>query len=466
MSSKFQAGAARISITPSLDSLPRMAGFIYREGPATGVHDDIYASALVLKTQDNAVAIVSIDIIGVSAAFVAEVRTMIEDATGIKGDNVMIAATHTHSAPVFGILKGCGKANNLWLEDVKKNTVKAVKKASDNAIDAKLASGLGTLEGLTYNRHQVLKKDKLVVMPLQKDEDLLKRNIPDYTVRVIRIEGVDGSPISIFSSFSCHPALLDYNNLLISSDYVYYTRETIEKDFGGIAVFATAACGDMNPLNFNTTDDLEKQYKYTKTLGQAVAKEALKIAAGLTPTDQVKLSSVSQIIKAPLYNVPTKDKVEELLKENRELLEKIKNDEATISPSGLIFSKTGQINYQSFYLEYLEECLEKLSCDNVEDQKKVDMEIHVILINEFTIIGVPGEPYVAIAFAIQDKFPNKKCVMLDCANGAEGYIPDKAAHPDGGYTVERAHRFHGQLGAFAPEMEDIIVETAIRLIGS
>ena len=457
-------GTAKIDITPLGNVW--MDGMI-RSHRSEGVHDPLFARALVLANSEDraeAFAVVSVDICGFSTEQNEAARTATEAKTGIPASQIIVAATHTHSAPVIGILGGCGSVDTAWLETTKSNIVKAVEQATKNSVDAKLGCGLGTLEGLTYNRHQVL-KDGAVVMPLQKDEDLIKRNIPDYAVRVIRLEAVDSTPISIFTSFSCHPALLDYNNLLISSDYVYYTREIIEQEFGGVAVFATAACGDMNPLHFNTTDDLDKQYEYTKILGESLGKEALKVANQIKLTDEIELKAVSEIIAAPLYAIPTKQQVEALLDENREILEKIKRDEMTIAPSNLVFSKAGQINYQSFYLEYLEACLEKLSSGNVEDQKKVDMEIQVISINEFTIIGVPGEPYVAIAFAIQEKFPNKKCVMIDLVNGSDGYIPDKDAHGDGGYTVERAHRFYNQLGAFAPELEDVIVETVAKLIG-
>ena len=461
--SRIQAGVSKIVITPTSGSNPWMSGFCYREEPSNGVHDDIYASALVLKTQEQTFVLVTLDIIGIPATLVNEIRQKILTATGITPSNIMIAASHTHSAPVVGILGGCGKFDPVWIDALKKHIVTAVGQANENAVAAKVGFGLGTLENLTYNRHQVL-KDGTVVMPLQKPEDLIKQGSPDNTVRVLRLDDNDGQPIATLTSFACHPAILDYNNLLISSDFVGYTRDYIEKEMNGTAMFAAAAFGNMSPVNFNVTDDVEKQYEYAKTLGQGLAKEAVRVAKDIEMTDQVQLKVVSQIIDASLYKIPSKQEVQSLLEENEELLEQIKSGEMTISPSNLVFSKAGQINYQSFYLDYLKDCLRKLSSLDMEEYMKVPLEIQIVTINDLALIGVPGEPYTEIGFAIQQKIPTKQCVLLNLTNGAEGYIPSKDAHQDGGYTVERAHRVYNQLGAFSPELEDIIVETVTKLI--
>ena len=461
--SKFQAGAAKISITPVPPEGSWMSGYIYREQPSTGVHDDIYATALVLKTQEQTTAIVTLDLIGIPADMVKEIRQKIETVTDIDGSSVMFTASHTHSAPLVGIVGGCGDTDAGWLDTLKTKIVQSVEQASNNAVDATFGFDLGNLEGVAYNRHQVL-KDGTVALPLQKPEDVVKQGTPDNIVRVLRVDDKDGKPIAVLTSFACHPSILDYGNLDISSDYVGYTRDYVEKEMGGIAMFATAASGNMCPVNFNVTDDVNKQYEYAKNLGQAVGKEAVRIAKNIKTTDQVKVKAVSDIIDAPLYAIPSREQVEALLEENAEILEKIKRGEMTISPSNLVFSKAGQINYQSYYVDYLKDCLEKLSSLGLEESNKVTMEIQVVMINDFVLIGTPTEPYVEIGFAIQKNVPSKKCVLLHCTNGSEGYVPNRDAHEDGGYTVERAYRFYGQLGAFAPELGEIIAETATKLI--
>ena len=74
------SGAAVENITPPL-GIP-MAGY-YHAREASDVHDDLYARAIVLKSGDTEVAMVSLDLTGILRPFVEEARQRIEDATGI-----------------------------------------------------------------------------------------------------------------------------------------------------------------------------------------------------------------------------------------------------------------------------------------------------------------------------------------------------------------------------------------------
>ena len=63
--------------------------------------DDIFAKATVLDDGQTRAAIVVCDLISMPQWIVAEARQIIESQTGIPGTNVIIAATHTHTAPVL-----------------------------------------------------------------------------------------------------------------------------------------------------------------------------------------------------------------------------------------------------------------------------------------------------------------------------------------------------------------------------
>src|SRR5205085_6618915 len=77
-----------------------LAGY-YHERGNEGVLDDILAKAVVLDDGSTRVAMVVCDLISMPKWIVVEARKIIEARTGIPGSNVMIAATHTHTAPVL-----------------------------------------------------------------------------------------------------------------------------------------------------------------------------------------------------------------------------------------------------------------------------------------------------------------------------------------------------------------------------
>ncbi|HEY8743283.1 MAG TPA: neutral/alkaline non-lysosomal ceramidase N-terminal domain-containing protein, partial [Chloroflexota bacterium] len=93
----LRAGAARVVVTPPLGV--SLAGS-YHDRRANGLHDDLYARALVIDDGATQVAIVSVDVIGVRSATTVAARHLIEHLCGIPGDNVLIAATHNHSGPL------------------------------------------------------------------------------------------------------------------------------------------------------------------------------------------------------------------------------------------------------------------------------------------------------------------------------------------------------------------------------
>src|SRR5438552_1599364 len=74
-SAELRAGAARVDITPDVKAakIP-LGGYAARKGsPSTGVHDPVYAHALVLSSGDTKVAIVSLDLCFVPASVRAAV---------------------------------------------------------------------------------------------------------------------------------------------------------------------------------------------------------------------------------------------------------------------------------------------------------------------------------------------------------------------------------------------------------
>ncbi len=91
----LQAGAATSNITPELGILV-VGGFA--PYPARHVHDELHARCLVLDDGKTKLALVVCDVLGLHRSVSVEARRLIQEATGIPPENVLISATHTHSA--------------------------------------------------------------------------------------------------------------------------------------------------------------------------------------------------------------------------------------------------------------------------------------------------------------------------------------------------------------------------------
>ena len=89
---RLAAGVAEAVISP-----PVGAPLLGPASPATGVHDDLYARALVLSDGVSSAAIVCLDLVGMDLALAAQVQTEVRRQAGV--DVVFLISTHTHSAP-------------------------------------------------------------------------------------------------------------------------------------------------------------------------------------------------------------------------------------------------------------------------------------------------------------------------------------------------------------------------------
>jgi neutral ceramidase len=73
-SQSLQAGAARVKITP--EKLPYLAGYSANRR-AEEVHDDVYATAVVIQAGETKMALVSCDLIGLLYPAVQDIRSKV-----------------------------------------------------------------------------------------------------------------------------------------------------------------------------------------------------------------------------------------------------------------------------------------------------------------------------------------------------------------------------------------------------
>src|SRR5262244_1806014 len=91
----LEAGVAKVDITPSF--LGPMYGYANRRcGPANGTHDPLFAKALVLRTGESRMAVVTLDLGSVTSE---NLRREVAGKLGIPV--LLLSASHTHSGPLY-----------------------------------------------------------------------------------------------------------------------------------------------------------------------------------------------------------------------------------------------------------------------------------------------------------------------------------------------------------------------------
>lgn len=90
-SGPFRVGAAKVDITPTADEMPKQY---------LGVLDKLYARTIVIDNGHTSAALISLDAGVIPTPLWKNVSDRMEKELGIPAVNVLITATHTHSAPM------------------------------------------------------------------------------------------------------------------------------------------------------------------------------------------------------------------------------------------------------------------------------------------------------------------------------------------------------------------------------
>src|ERR1700731_4135021 len=138
----FRAGVSRIDITPPVGHA--MGGYSERKQGATGTHDPLFATVLVIESGDNSLALVTCDL----RSFVStRVGDLAKQKFGVK--NTIISVSHTHSGPLTW------EARTPWYTEAEDKMVEAIGKAKGAMFAATLSISTGHVY-LGFNRRKVV----------------------------------------------------------------------------------------------------------------------------------------------------------------------------------------------------------------------------------------------------------------------------------------------------------------------
>ncbi len=285
---QLQAGVAQANVTPPIGSL--MYGYGARgQNVSEGVHDSLYARALVLNDGNTKLAIVTLDLGTITRENTTNVRNIVREHTEI--EHILLAVSHSHSTP--RPVPDFPSAENPWIREMEHKIAEAIVEADKNRVPARIGVGLGEVrEG--HNRRMIHTNGKLVMF--WGNRDRIPTSPVDYQLGVIRVEGSDG-PIATLVNFTCHPVVLGPENLLISADYPGAMIRMVKDEIGGQVMFLQGAAGDINPFWDKTSPD-EEAFKQVEKMGRVIADEVKHVSRRIFDYEETpKLSVHTEVIQ-------------------------------------------------------------------------------------------------------------------------------------------------------------------------
>jgi hypothetical protein len=233
----LKAGAAKVSITPTADEFPYTIG---REKSFVGVHDEVFARALVLDSGATRVALVSLEVESVPDAKV--LVSQLARAAGVAESNLIVTATHTHeSLTVFIHGANLTPIQQEEIEHIRKGAIAAVTEAVARLQPARVAFARGEAYVNINNGEQA---------GLKNWYD--PKGPSDKTLDVVRLESVRGEALALLVDYGTHAETM-YRSVSkdggyeVSGDIPGAVSRMLEANPAGapVALFLAAAEADQ-----------------------------------------------------------------------------------------------------------------------------------------------------------------------------------------------------------------------------
>lgn len=229
---RLYAAAGKADITPDLarESV-RLAGYGASGRKAQGIHDPLYARAVVVSDGERTVAVVGVDSIGLFREDVLDMRRSL----GWDGARsyLLVAATHDHSAPdtlgLWGPAPGVSGVDRRYHRRLKETVVRLVKDLAGRLEEAELAAASRSIDpaGLCADsRDPVVIDTELNAFQLRSRRD--PRRVLGTVVR-----------------WSCHAEALGPDNLLVTADFPGALCARVEERTGGACLYLNGVIGGL-----------------------------------------------------------------------------------------------------------------------------------------------------------------------------------------------------------------------------
>ena len=355
----LKVGASYRIITP--DPLLPVSGGVGVPNAASIKNGELTTRALVLLNDDTPIAIVSIDNLGVPKIIGDRIRALVPN---IKPENILIGASHTHSAPdIYGFAdeKGNSGADLNYIDWIIQQTADAINEAYSKVESAYLKVAVGKAEGkIAYNAYAP--------------------KLYDPRCGVIQfLSSLDQKTISTIVNYAIHPEVIGSDRGICTPDLIGPLYDKIESTVGGIALFMNSALGGMVTAD-NRRENGEEANDWNECIriGELLAEESLRIISKAQIQIDPKIYSISKDFDLPIDS----DLMRYILKNS--------------------------------IIDY-----------NIPNGDKLSTRINLLNIGSAQIITIPGEAMPNIGFYLKRKMKTQNPFLFGLTNDAYGYIITK-----------------------------------------
>lgn len=421
-------GIATIDITPVGPIL--LAGYGERKTESTGVLQPLHAKAIAFgNNKKDLSVIVTVDLIGIQWYMTKQVAETVAGKIGIRPDQFVICASHTHSGPEIGNLinhfsrqlppEEIGRIDR-YLEDLAVKLEQVTLQAVNNMQPSYLSWGQGKA-GFAMNRRPIV-DGKSVGMRATPEGAV------DHALPLMKIIDASGKLKAVFVSYACHGTTLGGDVNEVHGDWIGEAQRIMEERHPGVTAMVALGCGaDANP-------EPRLKMEHTVQHGKQVADEVDRLLQttlkplNTAPTGKLKL------VELPYHHVPT---IEEFVAQTKE---------------------KGSKGYFA-----------KLALDKIARGEPIPKSLtYPVMVwtwgQDLAMVFLAGEVVVDYSLRLKKELGADKVWVNGYCNDVPCYIASKRVIQEGGYEVEYSMYSYNRPSRFSESIEDIIIDTVHELL--
>jgi len=415
----LKVGAAKVDITPK--DLTGLVGIPNK--PFSGVHDHLYARALVLNSGNTTAAIVALDLVEIGDT--TDLRQRIEKELSIPAANIIINASHDHSAPRAGpptagtsSAQGRPYSTPEYVKQVDDSIVDALRQARTALQPARMGYGTGKVDvsvaryGYTPERGW--------------RENTTEEGYSDKTLAAVKFETPAGSPIAILFNYAVHSnSMAGAQNNIIHGDIAGNAEKFVEHQYNDkvVALWSMGAAADEYPKfngDMGQLDDNASPFAPIEIQGAMIGGEVIKVIKRTTEmTDTVTLYAAERAVPCEM-NV-------------QQASQGAPGGQGGPNPQGGQGGQGGPGGQGGQGGQggpggqgQQQQVSAKKLLPDPKPGDKLDIHLGLIRLNQLAISGVSGEVGSQIFVHLKQVSPFPNNIMITLSNNRDGYIPDDA----------------------------------------
>lgn len=418
----LRAGAVVLDVSPK--EFPVLVNGGMRSRSADKVEDPINARAIVLSDGQSQIAIVVVDSCMMPRPVLDAAKKLAAKRTGIPTDHMLISATHTHTAPAS---MGClgTRPDPRYTPYLIQKLAEAIAAAQKKLQPAQIGWNNHNAAEFTAVRRWIRRPDRVTDDPFGNptvratmhsgsnwDNVTGESGPEDPDLNIISIQTRDGQPLALLANFSMHyfsgvrPLSADYFGIFCNR-----LKEKIAPDSEFVGIMSHGCSGDIwrrdyTATNYAVKEDRKPDWKIEE-YADLLSDRALVNYRKIKHTSDADLAMAETRMTLD-YRTPNK----QLLEWGQRIVEQTGDRDPTTSEEVYALEQT-----------------------ILHERQKTEIVVQGLRIGDIAICTTPNETYALTALKLKAMSPLKKTMVIELANGGDGYIPPPEQHFLGGYNT-------------------------------